>query len=91
MGIYPRYSNVFRGSRDHALLSQGLRGGNVLSTALVNILKGELKEKGKEIPFKHWLLLIFILFPPLLSSLGVMGSKRKICRLYSTIRKKQRK
>lgn len=72
------------GSRIHVLT----QGENVLSTTLVKILKGEQKEKGKEIPLSTSK---FYFFPPLLSSLslGVMG-ERKRYRLYSTDGRKRK-
>lgn len=71
------------GSRIHVLT----QGENVLSTTLVKILKGEQKEKGKEIPLSTSK---FYFFPPLLSSLsGCDGRKEKIQIVFYRWKKKK--
>lgn len=71
------------GSRIHVLT----QGENVLSTTLVKILKGEQKEKGKEIPLSTSK---FYFFPPLPSSLsGCDGRKEKIQIVFYRWKKKK--
>lgn len=73
------------GSRIHALT----QGENVLSTTLVKILKGEQKEKGKEIPLStSKFYFFFLLFSPLSLS-GCDGRKEKIQIVFYRWKKKK--